>query len=242
MKTNAERTVEALTWASVVIWLGFSLITHILGYPLLVVLVLGVILLSSAIYQRSQGWHTSLSIWIAGIWMAVFSAIEGVNLFVKIMNNGDGLGIDLWVYMGVALISMGMAVVLRSVTVPGSATGRQSSAQQRTSSQRQQTSYQRQSTSRSRAQLSVPRRVSDDTSSSYTSSSSRSTSSSQSASSSQDASWQPQEQVAQPSRRRAAPASRKQASRAPEPEDLETRVDDIIRRSRERRDRTNLPY
>lgn len=118
MKTTAERSIEALTWASVVIWLGFALVAHLLGYVFLVVMVLGIILLSSAIYQRSQGWHTSLSIWIFGIWMAVFSVVELVNMLLQVINGGDGLGIDLWVYLGIALVSMGVAVVLRTVSAP----------------------------------------------------------------------------------------------------------------------------
>lgn len=114
MKSSAERTVEALTWAAVVMWLGFALVTHILGYAWLVVMVLGLILLSSAIYQRSQGWHTSLSIWVFGIWMAVFSVLETVSGLIE-ATGGSGLNIDLWVYLGVALLSMGVAVIFRLV-------------------------------------------------------------------------------------------------------------------------------
>jgi hypothetical protein len=114
VKSTAERTVEALTWAAVVIWLGFALVTHILGYAWLVVMVLGFILLASAIYQRSQGWHTSLSIWVFGIWMAVFSVLEIISTLIE-ASGGPGLNIDLWVYLGVALLSMGVAVIFRMV-------------------------------------------------------------------------------------------------------------------------------
>lgn len=55
MKTRGEKSIEALTWASVVMWLGFALIMHLLDYAWLVLMVLGIILLSSAIYQRSRG-------------------------------------------------------------------------------------------------------------------------------------------------------------------------------------------
>ncbi len=119
IKTGAERSIEALTWAAVVIWLGFTLIMNLLHYVGLVVMMLGIILLSSAIYQRSRGWHTSLSIWIFGIWMAVFAVLETVSNIVAAINGGAGLNIDLWVYLGIALISMGVAVVLRSVSAPG---------------------------------------------------------------------------------------------------------------------------
>ncbi|MCL4239248.1 MAG: hypothetical protein KJ047_13475 [Anaerolineae bacterium] len=115
MKSTAERTVEALTWAAVVIWLGFALVAHLLGYVWLVVLVLSIILLSSAIYQRTHGWHTSLSIWVFGVWMAVFSMLEIVSMLVEAAGDGEGLRIDLWVYLGVALVSMGLAVIFRMI-------------------------------------------------------------------------------------------------------------------------------
>ena len=108
MKTKAERSIEALTWAAVIIWLGFALVTHLLGYVWLIVMVLGIILLSSAIYQRSQGWQTSLALWVAGIWMAVFSVIEILGAFVSALNNDQHRPV---VYMGIALVSMGVAVV-----------------------------------------------------------------------------------------------------------------------------------
>jgi len=115
VKSAAERMVEALTWAFVVIWLGFALVTHILGYVWVVVMILSIILLSSAIYQRSRGWHTSLSIWVFGIWMAVFSVLETVSSLLAAAGDGEGLQIDLWVYLGVALVSMGVAVILRMI-------------------------------------------------------------------------------------------------------------------------------
>jgi hypothetical protein len=115
-KQPAERIIEAITWASVVIWLGFTLIAHILNYVWLVVLVLAVILLSSAIYQRSRDWETSLSIWVFGIWMAVFSVLEAVSEIIAAINGGSGLEIDLWVDLGVALVSMGVAAIFRMVT------------------------------------------------------------------------------------------------------------------------------
>ncbi len=115
MKSSAERTVEAVTWAAVVIWLGFALVAHLLGYVWLVVLVLSIILLSSAIYQRSHDWHTSLSIWVFGVWMAVSSMLEIVSMLIGAMGDGEGLNIDLWVYLGVALVSMGLAAIFRLV-------------------------------------------------------------------------------------------------------------------------------
>jgi hypothetical protein len=223
-KTGPERTIEALTWAGVVMWLGFSLIMlrPVQDYVWLIVMVLGIILLSSAIYQRSRGWQTSMMIWIAGVWMAVFSVIELVDEIIRaISTSGDGLQIDLWVYLGIALISMGLAVVLKNLHVPTPTTGR--------------TGYTEQRTSRYSQTSQAPRRVEEDLSSAYlppTTTTSRA-----------------------PSARRARPADsgrtsnlpapepRRTASRpAQEPADLETRVEDIIRRSRERRDRDNLPY
>lgn len=288
-----ERSVEVLTWASIVIWLGFTLLAHLLGYVWLVVMMLGIILLSSAIYQHSQGWHTSASIWVFGIWMAVFSVIEIVSEMVGVINGTDGLGIDLWVYLGIALISMGVAFVLRTMNAP-----------------RARGSYQAGGSRRDP----YPRRVDDDYSTGYvspqTSSGRRQGTRRMTAAtrgSSEDApdygtaggsgyesapqqygrqrsyrqdrgarSARPQagtrrqtavdpyadwpapeeEQEAQPRRRTAAPSSRGQAAarqprraapQAAVPSDLESRVEDIIRRSRERRSTPadtgdDLPY
>lgn len=117
-KTSAERTFEALTWAAVVIWLGFILVINALGEQWLIMMMLGIILLSSAIYQRSRNWDTSLAIWIFGIWMAVFSVIEIVNEIVRQVNGTEGLNITLGVYLGIALVSMGVAAILRMIQGP----------------------------------------------------------------------------------------------------------------------------
>jgi hypothetical protein len=294
VKTAAERSIEALTWAAVVIWLGFALVAHILNYVWLVVMMLGIILLSSAIYQRSRGWHTSLSLWIFGIWMAVFSVLETVSSLVGAITGGNGLGIDLWVYLGIALVSMGVAVVFRTVQGPRLAVS------PRTPSQRQDTT----GYTRDRSQYAAPRRATDDSSSGYIPSpqeqaqygdygvppagDSQYTQPSQRARRYQEQplpgdyqySQPPQpddNQYTQPSQRApryqeqplpgdyqytqpsqrapryepppqdpgrsAAPQSRartpqrspRRSRPAPEPNDLESRVDDIIRRSRERR-------
>jgi len=210
MKTGMERSVEALTWAAVVIWIGFALIVMrpVQDYIWLIVLVLGIILLASAIYQRSRGWHTSLMIWVAGVWMAVFAIIEVADELVVAISGGDGLGIDLWVYLGIALMSMGVAFVMRYINAPRIGAMRGSYEPR----QRQPRSP-------------IPRRIDDDRSAGY---------------------LPPAQQQAPPPAAaeppRAVPADRRRSRRAQEPEDLESRVDDIIRRSREKRDRTNLPY
>ena len=117
MKTPAERAIESLTWAAVVIWLGLVLVMGLLDYTFLVMVVLGITLLSSAIYQRSQGWHTSVTIWIFGVWMAVFSVVEMVDAIVAAAS-GSGLGISLGVYLGIALVSMGVAFTIRTLQQP----------------------------------------------------------------------------------------------------------------------------
>lgn len=251
MKSRAERSIEALTWAAVVMWLGFALIMHLLDYAWLVLMVLGIILLSSAIYQRSRGWHTSLMIWIAGVWMAIFSVIEVTNEIVAALStSGEGLDIDMWVYLGIALISMGLAVVLQHIQPPSL---RQSGGSPRDSQER--------------AANVIPRRVAEDYSSGYfppdgavrslTSGTepppgtSRARAIAEQAGAAArpqpmdppaSANWAPR--PAQPratsSRRRARPAQPTAT-----PSDLEARVEDIIRRSRERRgqDATDdLPY
>lgn len=126
-KSPAERSIEALTWAAVVIWLGFMLVASLLDQTWLILMVLGIILLSSAIYQRSRQWETSLSIWIFGLWMAVFSVIETVNELIKYMNDGNGLDITLGVYLGIALVSMGVAAILRTMQGPRSSPARRPS-------------------------------------------------------------------------------------------------------------------
>ena len=118
-KSVAERTVESLTWALVVIWLGVMLIAGGLQYAWLVMMVLGIILLTSAIYQHMQGWETSYAIWIFGVWMAVFSVVELADELIAAANEGKGLGIDLGVYLGIALISMGVATMLRMIRGAG---------------------------------------------------------------------------------------------------------------------------
>lgn len=265
MKTAAERSIEALTWAAVVIWLGFALVAHILNYVWLVVMMLGIIFLSSAIYQRSRGWHTSLSLWIFGIWMAVFSVLETVSTLVAAVTGGKGLGIDLWVYLGIALVSMGVAVVFRTIQGPQIATSPRMSAQRGDTA-----GYTRSN------RYAAPGRVNEDLSSGYapapqdqaqydTYSSSRGRRTQRSAQYNQGfEQLPPEDQYTQPSQRGQyqppaddyqnappAPRSRRQqpppapaprerspqrrARPAPEPNDLESRVDDIIRRSRDRR-------
>jgi hypothetical protein len=290
VKTAAERSIEALTWASVVIWLGFALVAHILNYVWLVVMMLGIILLSSAIYQRSRGWQTSLSLWIFGIWMAVFSVLETVSTLVAAVTGSEGLGIDLWVYLGIALVSMGVAVVFRTLQGPRVAD------RPRASAQRGNTGYARS------GRYAAPGRVDEDLSTGYspapqdqydnygTSRGQRGQrppqynqpddygyeqpprDDSQYTQPSQRGQYQPprdDSQYTQSSRRgqyqqpvddaqytqssqrgrRAAqpppaptprerapqPRPQRRARPAPEPNDLEARVDDIIRRSRERR-------
>jgi len=219
VKTNHEKSIEALTWAAVVIWLGFALIMHLLGYVWLVLMVLSIILLTSAIYQRSRGWHTSLTIWIAGVWMAVFSVIEVVNELLSALNDGEGLQIDLWVYLGIALISMGLAVVLRNLQGPQIRTGSQ--------------------TGEVRTPI-VPSQLQDDMSTGYLPPDGQPRVYGNAQPRQPAMPYSAQENAPQVgrSRRRARPAGPVEQ----QPNDLESRVEDIIRRSRERRDRDNLPY
>jgi len=52
---------------------------------------------------------------VFGIWMAVFSVIEAVNSMIGALNNGAKLHVGLDVYLGIALVSMGVASALRFV-------------------------------------------------------------------------------------------------------------------------------
>ena len=259
MKSRGERSVEALTWAAVVMWLGFALIMHLLEYAWLVLMVLGIILLSSAIYQRSRGWHTSLFIWIGGVWMAIFSVIEVTNEIVSALStDGEGLQIDLWVYLGIALISMGLAVVLRHIQPPTLAqnSGGRTSALD----------------SQDRAANIIPRRVAEDYSSGYfppdgavqsltsgateaapNTSRARAIAAQSGAVTGRARPADPsaggwtQRAPSQPRSTRAGSSRRvRSAAPAEAPSDLESRVEDIIRRSRERRGQEggddSLPY
>ena len=265
MKTKSERSIEALTWAAVIIWMGFALVTHLLGYVWLVVMVLGIILLSSAIYQRSRGWHTSLTLWVAGIWMAVFSVIEIIGMFASAYNNGEGLQIDLWVYMGIALVSMGVAVVLRHVNFPTVSAGGERMDQP---SARSSSSYIPRAVQEDYSVGYLPPAGQEDYSAGYATGSSGEWPASNPVSSGYSAGYTAQSQpnaqqpptpperydpvwnnpaVAQPAARpgqRPAAAARPRRTARPveEPSDLDSRVEDIIRRSRERRDVDNLPY
>lgn len=222
MKTSAERGIEALTWAMVIMWIGFSLVVlrPIQNYVWMVLMVLGIIFLSSAIYQRSRGWQTSLTIWLAGVWMAVFSVIEVVDEMVEAIG-GSGLNIDLWVYLGIALISMGLAVIMRSMHFPGLSGGGTASRRGEVDMER----YQRPSA--------IPRQAQDDFSSGWTPP--------VQSGSSVDPLPRGRTGRQRASRSRALPPTPQQPP-ASQPSDLENRVEDIIRRSRERRDRNNLPY
>ncbi len=251
MKSRGERSIEAMTWSAVVMWLGFALIMRLLEYAWLVLMVLGIILLSSAIYQRSRGWHTSLMIWIGGVWMAIFSVIEVTNEIVAALStDGEGLQIDVWVYLGIALISMGLAVVLRHIQPP-------SFAQSGGASPRD---------SQERAASFVPRRVAEDYSSGYfppdgavqslqsgaeplpgtsraraIAEQSGATGRTRATDPAAGAGWT--QSTSQP---RAASSRRARPAQAAEtPSDLESRVEDIIRRSRQRRGvdaNDDLPY
>lgn len=281
MKTTAERSIEALTWASVVIWLGFALVAHILNYVWLIMMVLSIILLSSAIYQRSQGWHTSLSIWIFGIWMAVFSVLETVSGMLVAINDSGGLNIDLWVYLGIALVSMGVAVVFRTVQGPGTTTDRSARAR------RDERGYGRDYETDQRRY--GPRRVDEDLSTGWIPASpqqadygydrsaqgQRGDAQQRSARAPQTNSYyeqpaqvgrppqdtygQPYDEVeryddyeagwteppTEPPQNRRSSKQRRTARPADEPSNMESRVEDIIRRSRERRsqpDGDDLPY
>jgi hypothetical protein len=229
VKTSAERSVEAITWAAVIIWLGFALVIQILNYVWLVVMVLSIILLTSVIYQRSRGWQTSIFTWVAGIWMGVFSVIEVANELISAAT-GSKMEINILVYLGIALISGGVAVVLRYLQMP------KLPAATSGAPGRQRGQPQQQPSLPGRRQAAIPRPVEPD--SGYTSAPRAVEPDSASTSA-------PAQQPAPPAQPSAPRAGRgRPAPAAPQqtPDDLESRVEDIIRRSREQRNKDNLPY
>ncbi len=246
MKSNLERSVEALTWATVVIWLGFVLI---FSPPVwLVLMILSIILLTSAIYQRSRGWQTSMMIWIAGVWMAVFSVVEIVSEFIDTVT-GEHIVVSPLVYLGITLISMGLAVVFRMMQIP-TLTAPDAGARSRSSA-------------RGRAAVDpvvqqrsvIPRQIQEDRSTGYYASPGQRAAQQPRSRQIQDPRDQPlpgADQYTQPvqqrtSQSRVQPRVQPRSQPAPPPSevpsDMENRVEDIIRRSRERRDKGgNLPY
>jgi hypothetical protein len=262
MKTGFERSVEMMTWAAVFIWIGLVLIMQLWSYPWVVFLVLGIVLLSSALYQRARGWDTSLFIWISGIWMAVFSVMEVVREMVGAVS-GEAWSISWVVYAGITLISLGIAVVFRGVSFGGHEDSLDRYSNPASSARRRSTS--------TRREPQIPRQITtDDRSTGWASpdddypprtSSSRSSSRNQSlpeddypprASSSRTSSrnqyppeddYPPRTSSSRTSSRTQQPVERpRQSAPAEDPNDLEQRVEDIIRRSREKRDRGNIKY
>jgi len=64
-KNDAEFRVEAATLALVVLAAGLFLLLVWLFDPLSL-LVIGLIVLGSAVYQTQHGWHVSLTTWVLG--------------------------------------------------------------------------------------------------------------------------------------------------------------------------------
>jgi hypothetical protein len=259
MKSTAERRVEALAWASVLIWLGMSLLMGLLAYVWLVVMVLSIILLSSAIYQRARGWHTSLSIWVFGIWMAIFSVVEVLNEFIRAINDGEGLDITLGIYLGIALVSMGVAAVLRNIQAPGGDEDdrRDRRARERTPDREEggrRPFIPRQVESTQSSGWSTPSRARAEREPRAREHAEMETVPERRASERVQQTRQPSRAEQQTRARPQSPGQRRQGSRpsqrrtrrAEEPSDLEARVEDIIRRNRQRRgaspDDEELPY
>jgi hypothetical protein len=104
-KSPAERRIEALTWGTLLIWVGISLVTNLhRGVPALVA---GLILLVSAIVQRVAGWEAGFVLWIGGIALTV----SGLN---DLQNGRHHLSA-----FAIVLIIIGGTIVLRSIAGGG---------------------------------------------------------------------------------------------------------------------------
>ena len=64
MKSEAERNIERMTLGAMLILVGIALLIHLPNGAFS--LTAAIILLGSAYYQRSQGWHASSWIWFFG--------------------------------------------------------------------------------------------------------------------------------------------------------------------------------
>src|SRR5205807_293176 len=106
-KSPAERKVEALTWGTLLVWVGITLVVDLhRGVPALVA---GFILLTSAIVQRIAGWEAGFVLWVGGIALTV----SGLN---DLSNGHRHLSA-----FAVVLIIIGGAIILRAITGGGRA-------------------------------------------------------------------------------------------------------------------------
>lgn len=74
-KSEAEQRVESATFGAMLILLGVTALIPNEG-DWLFPLVAAVILLGSALYQRSQGWHISGATWVFGMLFAIAAVLE----------------------------------------------------------------------------------------------------------------------------------------------------------------------
>jgi hypothetical protein len=103
-KDPAERRVEAITWGSLLVWVGLSLgIDFHKGVPGLVA---GLILLVSAIVQKVMGWEAGIVLWAAGLALS----LSGLNDLTNGRHHIPALAI--------VLILIGGWIVLRALAGP----------------------------------------------------------------------------------------------------------------------------
>jgi hypothetical protein len=101
-KDPRERRIEALTWGTLLVWVGLSLgIDFPKGVPGLVA---GLILLTSAIIQKVMGWEAGIVLWAAGLALT----LSGLNDLTNGRHHVPALAI--------VLILIGGWIVLRALT------------------------------------------------------------------------------------------------------------------------------
>jgi putative effector of murein hydrolase LrgA (UPF0299 family) len=104
-KSQAERRIEALTWGSLLIWVGVTLVVDFhRGVPALVA---GLILLVSAFVQRIAGWEAGFVLWVGGIALTV----SGLN---DLQNGRHHLSA-----FAIVLIIIGGTIILRAIAGGG---------------------------------------------------------------------------------------------------------------------------
>ena len=110
-----ERQVEAVGWGITVILFGIAILiaftssnTNFLtvGFPIIG----GILLLSSSVYQRIQGWRVSAVTWATAIGLSAFSI---TRLIAITDGQATGVGTSLAYFFGVFIIITGIVVLVR---------------------------------------------------------------------------------------------------------------------------------
>lgn len=82
-KSNTERTIETLSFASILVLFGLTVLTPWVS-SLFFTFATAAILLGSAYYQRSQGWDVHIWTWIFGGFFAVLTVLQLLGIVLRL--------------------------------------------------------------------------------------------------------------------------------------------------------------